>query len=84
MRLTSNLQRITKIKKKTEALFFRQFEIGDTFTVSTEMKNPGRGRERYAVSVEVHNITQDLHHGSSMSIIANRFRNFEYEPVCYW
>ena len=81
MKLLSTVQEITKIKKKTEALFFRQFEVGDAFIVSTEMKNPGRGRERYAISVEVYNITKELHHGSSMSIIANRFQNFEYLPV---
>ncbi len=84
MVLFSNVHRITKIKKKTEALFFRQFEVGDSFTVSTKMKNPGRGRERYAISVDVYNITKDLHHGSSMSIIANRFQNFEYEYVVWW
>lgn len=81
MELISKVQTITKIKKKTGAIFFRQFEVGDDFVVSVEMKDPGLGRNRYAVSVLVYNITQELHHGDSMTNMSNRFRNFEYEPV---
>ena len=82
MILSSLTYVITKIKKPTKAMFFRQFKVGDAFVVSTELLNPGRGREKYAIGVKVRNVTQDLRHGSSMSNIANRFQNFEYAPVC--
>ena len=82
MILSSSTHVITKIKKPTKALFFKEFKVGDAFTVRTKLANPGRGRERYAITVTVRNVSQDLKHQSSMSLIANRFENFEYTIVC--
>jgi len=82
MILNSQAHEITKIKKPTKALFFKEFKVGDAFVVSTTLRNPGRGRERYAVGVTVRNITQELNHHSSMTIIAKRFENFEYASIC--
>lgn len=44
IKLTSNPFRVTFIKKKTNARFFKYLEIGDVFTVGFELRRIGRTR----------------------------------------
>lgn len=82
IKLTSDIYKITKIKKKTNAKGFKDFKVGDLIQFNTEIKDKSRasGNGVYATYIETNNLTQNISILKSQSQLANILsRNFEIE-----
>lgn len=79
--LSSGNYKVTKIVKKTKAMLFKDWEVGQVFQITMVFKSPGRNRGLYATMVKVVDKTAGVEMSDSITCLNNRLASFEYEPI---
>jgi len=77
--LSTDLLVVTKILKKTSAIFFKNLIVGDVIRIFGALKRQERGRELYAFHLKVVNTRTGETHVESITNLCNRLSNFEFE-----
>lgn len=79
IKLRSKVQVVSKILKKTQAIFFKNLKIGQEIEITAFVRNPGRGRGLYATSMRIGNISTGEEAEFSMTVLAGHLAKFEFE-----
>lgn len=79
IKLRSKVQVVSKIIKKTQAIFFKNLKIGHEIEITAFVRNPGRGRGLYATSMRIGNITTGEEAEFTMTVLAGHLAKFEFQ-----
>jgi len=79
MILKSEVQKVTAIKKKTKAKFFKDVKIGDLLVFELKLRNTtgASGGGNYATYISISNISQGTYTHNSQAQLLNNLDNFE-------
>jgi hypothetical protein len=76
--LTSKIQTITKINRKTKAKMFENLKVGDKIQFSVPLKYAGHNRGTYATYIEVMNMETGETTHSSFNQLPKILEAFEF------
>jgi len=79
IKLRSKVQVVSKLLKKTQAVFFKNLETGHEIEITAFVRSPGRGRGLYATSMRIENITTGEEAEFTMTVLAGHLAKFEFQ-----